>query len=245
MKKLFTFIILIAALASQAQEKLTPASNGIEKKWLKDQQYRMAWYGVRDTAKIQIGTVETKFSKTHNIVTVVTKVSMKQMKTPWVDSTVAYLKNLAPIRHSSYNGQRDMVLNFGRVVTGFYLDKLKNRSITISDTTETAYFDSNLYPALIAWLPLKEGFKKDISVYDFNPNGKTGVLTASVQSVTKGTYKSLRSGERTVWIVTVSDELGGGGNTINTYFIDMVDRKLWQQQISAGGRKMMMVLMED
>jgi hypothetical protein len=60
-----------------------------------------------------------------------------------------------------------------------------------------------IYPVLIAWLPLKEGFKKDIAVYDFNPNGKTGVLTTSVRSVTKGTYKSLRSGERAVWIVTL------------------------------------------
>jgi hypothetical protein len=62
----------------------------------------MTWYSLRDTAKFEIGKVTTKISTDKTNLTVVTQVSMKNMKMPWVDSTVANLKTLKPIRHSSY-----------------------------------------------------------------------------------------------------------------------------------------------
>jgi hypothetical protein len=243
-KYIITALTICNALFANAQKTLVPAKNIIEKKWIKNQSYQMIWYGIRDTAKMEIGKVNTSISSDKNTITIVTQVSMKQMKTPWVDSTVADKSTLKPILHSSYNGQRDMVLNFGKIVTGFYNNKIKKKQTEIKDTTNEAYFDSNLYPTLITWLPLKEGYKQDISIYDYNPDAKIGVLKAFVKEVKKGAYESKNSGTRNVWIVTVADEIGNGENGVSTYYIDVLDRKVWKQQIDAGGRKMEMVLVE-
>ena len=134
-----------------------------------------------------------------------------------------------------------MALNFGKVVTGFYRDKIRKKDMTISDTTRTPYFDSNLYPVLIRWLPLREGFTQKIAIYDYNPSAKIGVISASVDKVSTGTYGSRTSGLRNVWVVDVTDEISNGKST---YFIDKKDRRLWKQTMEAGRRSMMMVVIE-
>ena len=97
---------------------------------------------------------------------------------------------------------------------------------------------------MVAWLPFKDGYKKDLSIYDFNPLGKIGVIKASVLGVKSGIYQTNFSGPKNVWIVTVTDEIGGSTNGLMTYYIDKDDRRLWNQEINAGGRKMIMQLIE-
>ncbi|WP_375448365.1 hypothetical protein [uncultured Fibrella sp.] len=239
MKYILTFLLLCCYSLSHAQ--LTPSVKAIDKQWIKEEAYRMAWYMVRDTAQIQIGTVSTHLTTTKDRLTAVTSVAMKGMKGDWVDSTVCVRNTLEPIRHASYNMQRDMVLNFGKVVTGFYRDKLRKKDTPINDTTRTPYFDSNLYPILIRWLPLKQGFTQKIAIYDYNPSAKIGVITASVGNVSSGTYASKTAGLRNVWVVDVTDEIGNGKST---YFIDKANRRLWKQTMEANGRTMVMVVIE-
>lgn len=244
MKSIFVFLLAAAALTSNAQNLLTPSKKSFDKRWIKNTTYQMTWYTLKDTAKFEMGRVTTQISTDKTNLTVVTQVSMKNMKTPWVDSTVANLKTLKPIRHSSYNMQRDMVLIFGKIVTGFYNDKMKKSETIVSDTTKSDYFDSNLYPVLIGWLPLDNNYKQDISIYDYNPSAKIGVIKASVKSVSSSTYQTDKNGIREVWVVTVSDEIGNGENGVSNYYFDKADRKLWKQEIDANGRKMMMKLVE-
>jgi hypothetical protein len=244
MKSIFLFGLIAATLTGTAQNLLTPSKNSFEKKWVKNANYQITWYALRDTAKFEIGKVNTQISTDKKTLTVVTRVSMKNMKSPWVDTTVAYIKTLQPIRHASYNMQRDMVLNFGKIVTGFYNDKMKKSRTIVNDTTKVDYFDSNLYPVLIGWLPLDNNYKQDISIYDYNPSAKMGVVKASVKNVSSGTCQTDKHGNRDVWVVTVSDELGSGENGVSTYYFDKSDRRLWKQEIDANGRKMMMKLVE-
>jgi len=239
MKSLLTLIILGCYSLCYAQ--LTPSAKTLENKWIKDEAYKMAWYMVRDTARVEIGTVSTQLTTNKDRLITVTSVSMKGMKENWIDSSICVRNTLSPIRHASYNGQRDMVLNFGRVVTGFYRDKMRKKDTAISDTTRTPYFDSNLYPVLIRWLPLKEGFTQKIAIYDYNPSAKVGVISASVDKVGTGTYSSKTAGLRNVWVVDVTDEISNGKST---YFVDKQDRRLWKQTMEAGGRNMMMVVIE-
>jgi hypothetical protein len=244
MKSIFLFVLTVATLTSNAQTLLTPSKKSFDKRWIKNADYQMTWYALTDTSKFEMGKVTTQISTDKTNLIVVTQVSMKNMKTPWVDSTIANLKTLKPIRHSSYNMQRDMVLNFGKTVTGFYNDKMKKNIITVNDTTKVDYFDSNLYPFLIGWLPLDNNYKQDISIYDYNPSAKIGVIKASVKSVSSSTYQTDKNGIRDVWVVAVSDEIGNGENGVSTYYFDKEDRKLWKQEIDANGRKMMMKLVE-
>lgn len=241
---LLPILAVVAPSLTNAQNILTPSRKSFNNEWVKNSNYEMTWYALKDTAKFEMGSVTTQILTKDKILIVITKVSMKNMKAPWIDSTVAELKTLKPIRHSSYNMQRDMVLNFGKVVTGFYNDKMKKENSIINDTTESDYFDSNLYPVLIGWLPLDNGYKQDISIYDYNPTAKIGIIKASIQNVLSSTYKTDKNGIRNVWVVTVSDEIGNGENGVSTYYFDKVDRKLWKQEIDANGRKMMMKLVE-
>ena len=244
MKLIGLLILSFLALMTNAQTKLVPAKNVVEKKWLTDQKYQMAWYALRDTAKSEIGKITTEISNAGNKITVITQVNLARRNAPWTDSTVALAENLQPVYHSSYNAQRDMTLHFGKVVTGYYNDKVKKVLTNIQDSTKEGYFDSNLYPTLITWLPLKEGYKQDIAIYDYNPAARIGVLKASVLEVKKGTYESTVSGVHDVWIVTVVDEIGGADSKM-VYYIDRTNRKLWKQEINAGGRKMLMLLIEN
>lgn len=245
MKLIFTTIIVFLTLMAHAQTTLVPGENIVDKKWLSSQTYQMAWYALKDTMRFEIGKTTTKIAIDNKSIAVVTTITMKQNPVTWIDSTIANKKDLSPVYHSSYNAQRDMVLNFGPVVTGFYRDKINNNTTIIGDTTKEKYFDSNIYPVLLTWLPLQEGYKKDISIYDFKPGSKTGVIKATIHDVKKRSFQTAHSGKREVWVLTVSDEISGGTGNINTYYIDVATRKLWKQEIKINGRTMEMVSIEE
>lgn len=234
------FILTTATL--NAQNAITPSKIAFDKKWIKNESTEMVWYSLRDTTKIEMAKVATSIIVNKKGLLLVTEVKLKSSKGKWIDSSIATLATLQPKYHASYNMQRDMVLHFGKVVTGFYNNKMKKQNTIISDTTTADYFDSNLYPALIRWLPLTNGYKESIAIYDYNPVAKIGVIKANVTNVTTGEYASKTMGTRAVWVVTVSDEIGNG---VSTYYIDKADRKLWQQSINAGGRKMLMQVVEQ
>ncbi|MDQ1090554.1 hypothetical protein [Siphonobacter sp. SORGH_AS_1065] len=239
MKYLLLAFYLCCFSVSHAQ--LKPSKDAFEKKWVKPDTYDMVWYALRDTAKIEIGRVSNQIIENKNQIVFISTVDIKGMNGTWVDSSICEKATLSPIRHASYNGQRDMVLHFGQVVTGFYTDKRQAKTTIINDTPQTSYFDSNIYPSLVRWLPLKEGFKQKIAIYDYNPLAKIGIINASVHGVSSGTYNSQKSGLREVWIVDVTDEISNGKSQ---YFVDKTNRKLWKQTIEAGGRTMMMVTVE-
>ena len=238
-------LLLLCTSAGMAQSPLVPGKKSVEKKWITNRQYQMTWYALKDTARIELGTVTTEIKTGKGQLTMITQVSMKNSKAPWIDSSVASLNDLSPLYHSSYNGQRDMVLQFGKPVTGYYLDKTRKKNTVISDTVTQLYFDSNLYPYLLGLLPLKEGYTQEINIYDYNPSGKIGVIKARVKDVQSGAYLSANAGTREVWVVTVQDEIGSGPvESTSIYYFDKTDRKLWKQDIILGARKMLMLLKE-
>jgi hypothetical protein len=135
-----------------------------------------------------------------------------------------------------------MALNFGPVVSGYYYDLMKKENIVVTDTTRSPYFDSNLYPAIIRWLPLAEGYSASMAIYDYNPRGKTGVLKVTVQSVGMDSVMMPKSGKQMVWAVKVADEIAEG--SVSTYFIHPVTRRLLRQEIKIPGRLILMELEE-
>ncbi len=245
MRAFAAVVFVLTAMVANGQKNLVPGKSAFENKWVKNETAEMVWYALRDTVKLEIGRVVTDIRKEEKQLIVTTEVKMKGAPSKWIDSTIADLHTLKPVRHASYNAQRDMALDFGNPVTGFYHDKIKKQVTEIRDTTREAYFDSNIYSTMIAWLPLHDGYTQNISIYDYNPAGKTGVSTVDVRKVVSGSYETARSGSRNVWVVTLAAEIGGSGNSVSTYFIDKADRKLWKQEINAGNRKMLMERIEQ
>lgn len=245
-KILFTLLTFAALpFLGRSQELIKPQNNLVDKQWIKGQNYQMVWTILRDTASMKIGMVTTKVNVAKNQILVITEVKMNSVPTPWIDSTIVRSATLSPVYHASYNAQRDMSIHFGSEITGFYQDKVANKTTAIAQKLPAGYFDSNFYPMLINWLPLKVGYKADLDIYDYNPKGKMGVIKAHILSVSEGTYRTQKLGDRKVWIVEASDEIGGSADSKSIYQIDQLNRQLYKQKIMAGNRVMEMTLVEN
>ncbi|WP_449649460.1 DUF3108 domain-containing protein [Tenacibaculum caenipelagi] len=125
--------------------------------------------------------------------------------------------------HSSFNHQRDMVLKFEKKVTGFYLNKKTGVKTQISENTDGSYFDSNFYPQLIRLLPLESGYSKTISIFDYNPTAKTGVITATIKNTEAATI-DFNGTKKQVWKVEATDDISNN-SALSTYYIDTTTRK--------------------
>lgn len=235
LKLLPLLLFLQPALSSAQQTVQTPEKNQVDRSLIKNEDYSMAWYALKDTAKVEIGNIDNKILKSGNRITVMTTVKMKNMP-DWKDETVAEFPGFAPVKHTSFNVQRDMLLDFGKknTVTGYYLDKAQNKKTEISETTNGKFFDSNLYTQLIRWLPLKEGYTTEMAIFDYNPASGKGIMKAYVTGTKKGMYKN-----KPVWIVSVTDDISQK-KAVSTYFIDSKTRELLKQEVDMGPRKMVM-----
>jgi len=234
------FLFLLSAglsllcFTANAQEKTqSPGHNEIIETLIKNEEYEMDWFAIRDTAKIEIGKVFTKISKTKNTVKVTTTVKMKNMP-DWIDETIAELPSLNPVKHTSVNTQREINLNFGKTTTGYYLDKKDNKKTGIKEETSSDFFDSNIYPQIIRWLPLKQNYKTEMTIFDYNPVTKAAILKATINNTTKGFLAG-----KSVWIVTVIDGISQNKVT-NTYYIDSETNQFLKQEIDMGTKKMIM-----
>ncbi|WP_394674073.1 hypothetical protein [uncultured Chryseobacterium sp.] len=234
--QLLSVLLFLQPVFSNAQQTVqTPKKNQVDGSLIKNEVYSMIWYALKDTAKVEIGKVETQILKSGKNITVSSTVKMKNMP-DWKDETVAEFSNFSPVKHTSFNVQRDMLLDFGKknTVTGYYLDKTKNNRTEINETTEGKFFDSNLYTQLIRWLPLKEGYTTEMAIFDYNPASGKGIMKAYITGTKKGTYKN-----KPVWMVSVTDDISQQ-KAVSTYYIDSKTRELLKQEIDMGPRKMVM-----
>lgn len=234
--QLLSVLLFLQPVFSNAQQTVqTPEKNQVDGSLIKNEVYSMIWYALKDTAKVEIGKVETQILKSGKNITVSSTVKMKNMP-DWKDETVAEFSNFSPVKHTSFTVQRDILLDFGKenTVTGYYLDKTKNNRTEINETTEGKFFDSNLYTQLIRWLPLKEGYTTEMAIFDYNPASGKGIMKAYITGTKKGTYKN-----KPVWMVSVTDDISQQ-KAVSTYYIDSKTRELLKQEIDMGPRKMVM-----
>jgi hypothetical protein len=242
MKYYFLLMALGASLHTTAQQRLTPAQNSIEKKWIQDETYSIKWLAMRDTTGIEIGTIKTIIhtDKQARRLYITQQIQMKQQQPKgWVDSTIVSLDNFSPIYHSSYNTQRDMVLRFdGNKVTGYYMATGKTAD-SINDVLTVSTFDSNVYPHLLRWLPLQNGYTATLPIYDYNQE-KHGVVNAFVKNTEAVNYTLANGTTIKAWKLTVQDEIGAPGATVY-YYIDQQSRQLLNMDLDMGPRKMKMI----
>ncbi|CAL2082370.1 hypothetical protein [Tenacibaculum sp. 190524A05c] len=234
---LFSVFVLVKSFA---QIDISPKHNTSNVDFLKSETYEMDWYMTFDNKKISIGNVNTVMNKEGDKIYLTTKIKMNNSKRSWIDSTIVNSKDFSPIYHSSYNQQRDIILFFGDNITGSYYDKQKQEKTQILEKVENSFFDSNFYPQLIRFLPLEEGYKSKISIFDYNPNLKIGVMTASIKGATEKIIE-FKGKKRAVWEVQTTSDISDNSTTI-IFYIDQFTREILKQVIHAKGRKMIMEL---
>jgi len=235
--KVFIWTTFVA-LIGYGQEAIGPSNNPFDSTWIKDETYTMKWLMLQDTISHELGEVTTNIQQHGEKLILITHVNMPQLTETWVDSTIVKLKNLAPLYHSSYNQNRDMVIHFEDRVTGYYNDKKTGERTELDQEPTISFFDSNSYPQLIRWLPLEEGYEQVISIFDFNPNAQTGAITATIKAVDSEVME-IDGQSKEVWKVLVTDDISN--NQIPSYYyIDKKSRILLKQEIKMPGRKMVM-----
>ena len=220
-----------------AQKTLNPSNVKLESKFIKNEISNAVWYAEKGDQKVEIGKITTEIKKIDKTKLLIkTTVHMNQAPgKPWVDSTLVRISDFQPVYHSSYNLMRDMVLNFEKnKATGYYLDKKSQKKDQIDEKISAEYFDSNSYPGLIRFLPLKEHYSSEIPIFDYNPAAKKGVVKAYIEDVNSGELNGKK-----VWLVKTTDDIQDR-KTISIYFIDKSTREVLKQEIDAGGRKMIM-----
>ncbi|MCO6176057.1 hypothetical protein NHF50_13480 [Flavobacterium sp. NRK F10] len=242
-KTIFSLILSMGiVLFSFGQAPLSPQNNPVDYSLVKNESSKMKWFVLQDTMKIEIGTIQTDVQKKGNELIVISTIDLNRSPVKWVDSTIVKTDRFKPVYHSSYNQQRDMALHFKEEITGYYLDKMNNKKVMISEKADQSYFDSNFYPQLIRWLPLKEGYSGIISIFDYNPVAKIGVITATITQVKDSTLLSHGLPKET-WIVTTTDDISDN-EVVSTYYIEKSSRKVLKQEIDIKGKKMLMELID-
>lgn len=234
-----TFLILLITGSVNffsAQNLLSPNNVKLDSKYIQDESSEVSWTMENAGEKIEIGKVTTDFKKLNKKDLLIrTTVKMKQSPETWVDSTIIKISDFQPVYHSSFNSMRDMSIRFNKnKATGYYLDKKTHKKDVIDEVTTSPYFDSNSYPALIRFLPLTENYKSEISIFDYNPTAKKGIIKAYIEKVEKSEYNGKK-----VWVVKTTDDIQDR-KTESLYYIDMNTRKVLKQEINTGGRKMIM-----
>lgn len=234
--KPFLVLLLVSSINLFSQKLLTPNNISIDSKLVKDEISEAAWYVENAGAKIEIGSIVTELKKL-NKTDLLIKTTVKLKQAPdakWTDSTIVKTANFQPIYHSSFNMMRDMVLKSGKTkVTGYYLDKKSQKKDHI-EMDAADYFDSSSYPMLVRFSPLKENYTADLSIFDYNPDAKKGLIKAYIMDVKKTDYNGKK-----VWAVKTTDDIGDKKNIV-TYYIDPETRKILKQDIEMSGRKMTM-----
>lgn len=233
-------LLLISSINIFSQKLITPNSSTFDPKLIKDETSEAIWYAEDADQKIKIGTITTELKKL-NKTDLLIKTSVKLQKAPdaqWTDSTIVKTANFEPVYHSSFNGMRDMVLKSGKKkVTGYYLDKKSQKKDNI-EMEAADYFDSSSYPVMIRFVPLKENYTAEISIFDYNPNAKKGLIKAYILDVKKIDYH-----EKKAWAVKTTDDIADKTSII-TYYIDPETRKILQQDIDINGRKMILEIIK-
>ena len=242
MKRIFVPLVLLLALSCPAQKTFVTGKEILTSK-LHPTAYKMTWYMQEDTMKMFIADVITRVSIKPDTVYIVQNIQMKGSKDSWVDSTVASMRNFRPIYHSSYNQQRDMVVRYKESnVEGSYNDKRKGAVTPFLDTVAGWYFDSNIYPHLLAWLPLRKGYTSQIPIYNFGGPGNMGIFSVSIKSVTKDTYTTSLNEVVKVYSVDIVD---GSSQSSSQYLIGQKNRKTYKITTQTSRGKMVMQLVDD
>lgn len=233
--KTILFLLILSSANFFSQKLLTPENSGINSKLIQNETSEAVWFAENAGTKIEIGSIITEIKKLNKADLLIrTTVKMKQAPdAQWTDSTLVKTSNFNPVYHSSYNSMRDMVLKSEKdKVTGYYLDK-KSQKKDMIEIPADHYFDSSSYAQLIRYLPLKEHYTVEISIFDYNPKSeKKGIMKAYILDTQKTEYKG-----KPVWAVKTNDDISNKSTTV-TYYIDSVTRKIVKQDIEMAGRKM-------
>ncbi|MBS4040950.1 MAG: hypothetical protein KGZ81_16310 [Flavobacteriales bacterium] len=240
MKIFISLLLFLLSSFSFSQSIIRPGAE-FESKWLTDRNWKMNMTMRANGNSRDLGVIHYAWIKDGVNYDIITDVILPGLPPKsWIDSLEISSKTLAPKRHKSTNMQRDILIEYAKSISGYYLDKRKNVSTPFTYDLDSPVFDSGFYFFLLQLLPLETlSTPSEIGIFDFKPEGNQGALKAFVTSVESGIYES-PSGEKTeVWIVKSYDTIGRGEQT-NSYISKSTRDILKQETLDKEGNGMVL-----
>lgn len=231
MKTLFTLLLSFISFLSLAQAILKPGDKSLDPKKLKASTFEMELQALSQSGYVPVGSYVVTVKPDAKTISVFTVLTMYSNQEKYFDTTIADATSLAPVYRSSSSPAKQMVLNYGKEIRGYYYDKSKSRHSEIKDVPQSPFFDSYIYPHVFAAMPLTLGYRAKIPVYDCKPGSVSNFKTTTIESVKNNVYTSRYSGEHKVWQVSVYEE---GPNEKYDYFIDQNNSRTWKIEMVAG-----------
>lgn len=219
---------LIRISAVTSQNVINPSNLKVDKAFAFPEKYTMNTFFVSGSQKIPLGKIHTSLVKTNDNISITTIFEASNIPgSQYIDSTVVNSKNFKPIHHTSKNPMREMVFNFGEKITGYYKVIRTGKVTEISETKFKPVFDSNSYPYIIRLLPLTEKYTTEISIFDFNPKSKVGIMKVSIVDTKTGEI-DFNGEKRKIWEVKTTSDISEN-KFITTFFIDKLTKKTLKQ----------------
>ncbi|GMQ30724.1 hypothetical protein [Algoriphagus confluentis] len=230
MKNLFLFVFLLIGFPCVSQVKVQPGMEIFDAKWLTDRTWKMNMVMVSNGSSRELGIIQNDWRKKGGELEIITQVVLPGLPPQsWVDSLTVDWLTLAPIRHKSVNMQRDILINYGSKVDGYYLDKGTKVKTPFSYSVKEPVFDSGFYLSLFQLMFLESiDSPIEVNIFDFKPEGKQGVLKAFITNVEIGWHTSKTGEKIEVWIVESYDTIGNQNKTIS--YISKSTRNLIKQE---------------
>jgi hypothetical protein len=231
-------VFLLYVSVCQGQNLLLPGEQVFDERWMKDSKFEMSYWTIKDNQKEEIGSFEVALSFQKSQFSVFTKLQFINSDEKWIDTCISDKITFKPIYRSSYNKDKDFAIKYQNGIKGFYYDKKSKKRKIVNEMIKEDFFDFYSYPYLLSLLPLTTGYKKDLVVYDYNPESSNNIKKARIEEVKSNIYVSSNTGEHKVWQISVFEETT---NDQYQYYIDKETRKIWKIEILAKGQQLLLL----
>lgn len=246
MKNVLAILLIFCCSVVLAQAQISPGVD-FESKWLVERDWKMNMSMVSNKNTRNLGVIHYSWSKNDDdTYEIISEVALSGLPSKaWIDSLTINAKDLSPIRHNSINMQRNILIDYDKLITGYYEDKIKKVKTPFSYPTESPVFDSGFYLFLLQLLPLDSlSTPAEIDIFDFKPEGKQGFLKAFIVGIESGFYEPLNGEKIDSWIVKTYDTIGRGDQTVS--FISKSARTLLKQEtLDKDGNGMVLEIVAD
>ncbi|GLB52739.1 hypothetical protein NBRC110019_17790 [Neptunitalea chrysea] len=216
-------VALLVTTHSFGQKRITPGDKRIISQRVQNEHYAMLWSMVKGDTITELGKVLTEIKVLDEKVLFRNEIKRNGTNDKFVDSTIVSLPDMAPIYHFSDNAKREIVINYGENVEGYYIDKSKKEKLILEGQYPSS-FDSSMYPQLIRCLPLSQNYTADLLIFNFDPEHITDVVNAYIKSTSAAVLNNVR-----VWDVTVKSDIS---DTQTHYYIDSKTYEILKIQVS-------------
>jgi hypothetical protein len=152
----------------QGQSLISPASNQLEKKWIKEGKYLMGYYTLSEGKYVEIANFNIDILYNSQSLTVATALRFLSSGEVWSDTSISDPANFKALYRSSSSAKRNYSIKFGSELTGYYFDKQTKKRIPINEKIKNNFFDSYTYPYLLGLLPLAVGYRAELPVFEYN-----------------------------------------------------------------------------